>query len=68
MCVAAATALISYPNDYTRHDTEQVLSRLFSTCSPIHKQMAALCEYSDLSSPHARLLSEATHTRSLWQP
>lgn len=53
VCVAAATALISYPNDYTRHDTEQVLSRLFSTCSPIHKQMAALC---DLDAPWKPIL------------
>lgn len=32
--VAAATAILSYPNEYTRDPTSKVIARLFQRCGP----------------------------------
>jgi chloride channel 3/4/5 len=43
--VAAATALMAYPNEYTRMNTSELIYLLFSQCGVTNQ--AGLCDYVD---------------------
>ncbi|XP_061416629.1 H(+)/Cl(-) exchange transporter 4-like isoform X1 [Lethenteron reissneri] len=48
LVVTAVTAIISYPNPYTRMNTSQLISELFTDCGPL--KSSPLCDYVSLAS------------------